>query len=398
MAIFPLMSKMLGGGFLGFPETTVKMVEVFGKSIAKVTKTTVEFGKAMVLTRGAVAKNALASNVAFKSLVASIGSVVASFAYLSTVLLGFYELFELTKSYLKGEFDIEREAKIERQWKFDPFGVHNLYPEVSSPEEIVYKSMEEYQDIVGKRWEAMAKYYPSDEELIELQKLSENIDTSEFDMIIENVTKFEQEFGDFSNNIATTGVEANKYGDKVKINIVDLFKNINTPVSEATDYWIKHGDDLVSEASGLHTAIVRAIDEARRTIAFDLSIPTAGGGGGSVRENIKMYQSGGWVTETGLAIVHEGEYVVPREHAFEIADILRNKLGSWERIEPVEMLPVELPIIRSENVSHVMRPIEQTVNIDVSINVDHVSSDVDIDRIAEEVGRRIYREMIRYGG
>jgi hypothetical protein len=58
-------------------------------------------------------------------------------------------------------------------------------------------------------------------------------------------------------------------------------------------------------------------------------------------EELRMFQSGGFVKETGLAIVHEGEYIMPAP-------------GSEAAIEPVQMMtqgvvnyyfPVEVVVV-----------------------------------------------------
>lgn len=60
-------------------------------------------------------------------------------------------------------------------------------------------------------------------------------------------------------------------------------------------------------------------------------------------EELPMFQSGGFVKETGLAIVHEGEYIMPAP-------------GSEAKIEPAQMeeqgvinyyFPVEVVIVGS---------------------------------------------------
>jgi len=60
-------------------------------------------------------------------------------------------------------------------------------------------------------------------------------------------------------------------------------------------------------------------------------------------EELPMFQSGGFVKETGLAVVHEGEYIMPAP-------------GSEAMIEPAQMMtqgvvnyyfPVELVIVGS---------------------------------------------------
>ncbi|HLW71303.1 MAG TPA: hypothetical protein VKS22_11850 [Candidatus Binataceae bacterium] len=59
------------------------------------------------------------------------------------------------------------------------------------------------------------------------------------------------------------------------------------------------------------------------------------------REELPMFQSGGFVKETGLAVVHEGEYIMPAP-------------GSEATIEPAQMMteavvnyyfPVEVVVV-----------------------------------------------------
>ena len=47
------------------------------------------------------------------------------------------------------------------------------------------------------------------------------------------------------------------------------------------------------------------------------------------REELPMFQSGGFVKETGLAVVHEGEYIMPAP-------------GSEAAIEPAQMMTQEV--------------------------------------------------------
>jgi hypothetical protein len=65
-------------------------------------------------------------------------------------------------------------------------------------------------------------------------------------------------------------------------------------------------------------------------------------------EELPMFQSGGFVKETGLAVVHEGEYIMPAP-------------GSEAMIEPIQMMtqgvvnyyfPIEVVIVGALSEQH----------------------------------------------
>lgn len=81
-------------------------------------------------------------------------------------------------------------------------------------------------------------------------------------------------------------------------------------------------------------------------------------GGGSQTGGLRVFQHGGFVMETGLAYLHAGEYVMPKER-----------------------------------VSSVTNP----TTINVTVNVEKVSSDVDVENMALMIERRLYDRVVRGG-
>lgn len=82
--------------------------------------------------------------------------------------------------------------------------------------------------------------------------------------------------------------------------------------------------------------------------------------------NIPGFQTGGYVKETGLALLHKGEVVIP----------------AWQ-----------VPELRNMGSSGV-----QIGSINVTVNVDRVANDVDIDRMARQLADKIMREIEIRGG
>jgi len=384
VSIFPLMYKMIGGSFSNLSMGLPKSVGLFGESIAKVTKVTAQFGKAMILTRGAVIKEVLSTNTAFGSLIKTVGGVISKLTYFGIVLLGFYELLELTKSFFQGKYNTMKEGAEERKWKFHPFA-HYENEEFNTPnamigEQVVWET---------KRWEAMAKYYPEDwsrtvgeninNDIEELKKLTDSVDISEFDKIISDVDNIENNWTSFTDTVKSSSANVRKTGDDLSNSSVDLFNAMLSPIDSAYKYWDKNGDEIFYSVRTLRNTIVNTINSATGEMSKLSSMlntrisKLTTGGGGRAGEYIRKYQTGGWVDETGLAIVHKGEYVVPREHAFAIADILRS--GIYRK-------GIEHDITEVHN------------HIDVNVNVDSISSEIDLHDIADRISD-ILLEKIR---
>lgn len=177
-------------------------------------------------------------------------------------------------------------------------------------------------------------------------------------------------------------------------------------------------------------------------------------------EGLYARQTGGIIPETGLYLMHRGEFVIPVWHVSEVVNSLRQlremrnigDRGNIERerrvqifdgskfvevvkgmlgdiwnaiqmivnvrpgkesfvVQPVVNVPVlvevaervvERPLIEyvgGREISESVKGGEISIgSINVTVNVDRIDSEFDLDRLAEEIGIRIMRNISRYGG
>lgn len=126
-------------------------------------------------------------------------------------------------------------------------------------------------------------------------------------------------------------------------------------------------NDAFDSLEDMLELIKRRSKQISQTTGGVVGVVGGGGVGGleiSIDRPLLMRQTGGEIPETGLYLMHRGEVVIP---VWRVSDLLKG--GS----QPI-------------------------YNVSVSVSVDRVGSDIDIDYLAEEIGRRIIRSISRYGG
>jgi len=412
------------GGFAQVISPIIGLLKIFGSAIGKVAIVGFNLGKA------------------FMSLVGTIvggGGLISAIVTLGTVIGGIYAMYKLIKGFFKGEYDIMKEGAIEREWKFDPFGVRNkVGDDINAIEQTTYEILEEMKYSTDNLAISVGDFDTSMEETRQLMEELNNITVTEgynilggqdtwyssiltiFDFANETIPEPDEFANNTSGSLFDTILQILSIATGTAIikkqslldAIDEYFEALKPPkpstTSGTTTSSISGGTSIgwyQPVSLGSEPSSTSIIPEIQLTVDMDNNSGGSGGGGGQqAKEFIKMYQIGGYIPETGVYMLHKGEMVLPIWRIGELEEAYHRLYRMFEMIkEPPRILQIERPrlidtggIIKRKEAP---QPVENKIDrIDVNVSVDKVGSEIDIDDMARELASKIMREIELRGG
>lgn len=337
-----------------------------GKVLGLVAKNFIVFNKAIGVgvkifgVVGTVVGKTVAVFGSLARIIAGGGGVLAALGTFSLVLTGLYALYHLIKGEITGEYNDLQDNEYRKKWMFDPFDtgqytIKNYGKKITDNAEVLSDNISEIiksaSDTTGSIVNSVTGIGGLLKELDSIQNEVVEIPESQDNWLDSLYNMF--------NGSAKNVPDAQKFAGATVVPFFDaitqaIFGGINVVDSKKPEFY--------SAVDRFWNSIIGALESvnvSRYEMSAEIMSMLRSAGINVPKGAIPAYQSGGFIPENGIYYLHAGELVVP----------------------PVYQQP---------------KPSEISINVDV--HVDSVSSEIDLDEMADELAQRIMREIRRWGG